>query len=76
MRELVWRQRISKLRNKGVVLFIMFVITRYKKEVEETRKHEKLNHPGSKQQMEEVWEEEDGLEKDQFDPRTFFHLHG
>ena len=27
-------------------------------------------------QMEEVWEEDDGLEKDQFDPRTFFHLHG
>ena len=51
-------------------------LTRYKKEIEEARKHEKLHHPGSKQQMEEVWEEDDGLEKDQFDPRTFFHLHG
>lgn len=48
---------------------------KYKKEIEEARKHEKLNHPGSKQQMEEVWEEEDGLEKEQFEPRTFFHLH-
>lgn len=49
---------------------------RYKKEVEEAKKHEKLNHPGGKQQMEEVWEEEDGLDKEQFEPRTFFHLHG
>ena len=54
----------------------MCLLLRYKKEIEEARKHEKLNHPGSKQQMEEVWEEEDGLEKEQFEPRTFFHLHG
>ena len=30
---------------------------------------------GSKDQLEEVWEEEDGLDRDDFDPKTFFHLH-
>ncbi|EFP06551.1 CRE-NUCB-1 protein [Caenorhabditis remanei] len=37
--------------------------------------HEKLKHPGSKDQLQEVWEESDHLEKDQYDPKTFFALH-
>merc|ERR1719309_164555 len=37
--------------------------------------HEKIHHPGSKDQLEEVWEEADGLDKDDFDPKTFFNLH-
>lgn len=55
---------------------------RKEKEEERKRLREKhlqdaknINHPGSKSQLEEVWEEEDGLEKDQFNPRTFFNLH-
>ena len=52
------------------------VVCRFKKEREEAKDHEKLHHPGSKEQMEEVWVEEDGLEKDQFEPRTFFRIHG
>jgi len=39
------------------------------------KEHPKLHHPGSKDQLEEVWEESDGLNKDDFDPRTFFFLH-
>lgn len=31
---------------------------------------------GSRDQLEEVWEETDNLNKDEFDPKTFFHLHG
>ena len=31
---------------------------------------------GSKAQLEQVWEETDGLEAKDFDPRTFFKLHG
>ena len=31
---------------------------------------------GHKKQLEEVWEKEDGLDPDSFDPRTFFNLHG
>lgn len=51
-----------------------------KKEDEEykahhNKKHEKMHEPGHKKQLEEVWEKEDGLDPDSFDPRTFFNLH-
>ncbi|XP_030752852.1 nucleobindin-1 isoform X2 [Sitophilus oryzae] len=38
------------------------------------KKHEKLHEPGHKQQLEEVWEEQDQMQQD-FDPKTFFMLH-
>lgn len=31
---------------------------------------------GSQNQLKEVWEEADGLDPEDFDPRTFFSLHG
>lgn len=34
-----------------------------------------LHHPGSKQQLEEVWEKQDHMDQ-QFDPKAFFMLHG
>ncbi|XP_060033066.1 nucleobindin-2 isoform X3 [Erinaceus europaeus] len=37
--------------------------------------HPKVNHPGSKDQLKEVWEEADGLDPNDFDPKTFFILH-
>ncbi|XP_026864631.2 nucleobindin-2b [Electrophorus electricus] len=37
--------------------------------------HPKINHPGSQDQLKEVWEEADGLDPDDFDPKTFFNLH-
>jgi len=37
--------------------------------------HEKVHHPGSKDQLEEVWEESDHMDKDDFNPRTFFSMH-
>lgn len=48
----------------------------YEKQVEERKHHAKVNHPGSKDQLEEVWEEQDHLEGNEFDPETFFRLHG
>ncbi|XP_076879908.1 nucleobindin-2a [Brachyhypopomus gauderio] len=46
---------------------------------EEMRKkhadHPKVNHPGSQDQLKEVWEEADGLDPEDFDPKTFFNLH-
>lgn len=46
---------------------------------EELRKkhadHPKVNHPGSRDQLKEVWEETDGLDPESFDPKTFFKLH-
>ena len=40
------------------------------------KKHEPLKHPASRQQLEEVWKEHDGLGDEKFDPRVFFFLHG
>ncbi|RXN01929.1 Nucleobindin-2 [Acipenser ruthenus] len=37
--------------------------------------HPKVNHPGSQDQLKEVWEETDGLDPIDFDPKTFFKLH-
>ncbi|XP_052008162.1 nucleobindin-2-like [Xyrauchen texanus] len=46
---------------------------------EEMRKkhadHPKINHPGSEDQLKKVWEETDGLDPNEFDPKTFFNLH-
>jgi len=49
------------------------------KKLDESKKrhnaHEKLKHPGGREQLEEVWEESDHMDKDNFDPKTFFALH-
>ncbi|XP_055901029.1 nucleobindin-2-like isoform X3 [Biomphalaria glabrata] len=37
--------------------------------------HPKVNHPGSKDQFEEVWEKVDHLEDQEFNPKTFFYTH-
>ncbi|KAM3609073.1 uncharacterized protein V6R79_009402 [Siganus canaliculatus] len=37
--------------------------------------HPKVNHPGSEDQLKEVWQESDGLDPEDFDPKTFFKLH-
>uniref|UniRef100_A0AAY5KZN0 EF-hand domain-containing protein n=1 Tax=Esox lucius TaxID=8010 RepID=A0AAY5KZN0_ESOLU len=37
--------------------------------------HPKINHPGSQDQLKEVWKEADGLDPNEFDPKTFFKLH-
>ncbi|XP_065070363.1 nucleobindin-2-like isoform X2 [Rhopilema esculentum] len=44
-------------------------------ELKKLRKHEKMHEPGSKAELEEVWKEEDGLDPESFDPKTFFNLH-
>lgn len=47
----------------------------HEKNIKAQRHHEKVNHPGSKDQLEKVWDEEDELEGSKFDPETFFQLH-
>ncbi|XP_019934773.2 nucleobindin-2 isoform X1 [Paralichthys olivaceus] len=37
--------------------------------------HPKVNHPGSEDQLKEVWQEGDGLDPQDFEPKTFFKLH-
>ncbi|KAM9299631.1 nucleobindin-1 [Gastrophryne carolinensis] len=39
------------------------------------RDHPKVNAPGSMDQLKEVWEETDGLDPNDFNPKTFFKLH-
>ncbi|XP_019406628.1 PREDICTED: nucleobindin-1 [Crocodylus porosus] len=39
------------------------------------REHPKVNVPGSRDQLKEVWEETDGLDPSEFNPKTFFKLH-
>lgn len=43
--------------------------------MQQKKHHRKVNHPGSVDQMEEVWEKVDHLEAEQFKPRSFFQLH-
>lgn len=38
--------------------------------------HEPVNHPGSRKQLEEVWETKDRMSKADFDPLLFFKTHG
>ncbi|CAF95138.1 unnamed protein product, partial [Tetraodon nigroviridis] len=42
---------------------------------EKHRQHPKVNAPGSVAQLQEVWEETDGLDPLEFNPKTFFKLH-
>lgn len=37
--------------------------------------HEKLKHPMTKDQLEEVWEEQDHMDARDWDPKTFFAMH-
>jgi len=39
------------------------------------RQHEKMNHPMTKDQLEEVWEKQDHMEEKDWDPKTFFMMH-
>ncbi|XP_059831710.1 nucleobindin-2-like isoform X1 [Hypanus sabinus] len=48
---------------------------RYEEMKKKHMDHPKINHPGSKDQLKEVWEETDGLDPDDFEPKTFFKLH-
>ncbi|KAG5675506.1 hypothetical protein PVAND_005402 [Polypedilum vanderplanki] len=52
---------------------------KYEQEVKEmTEKHNKhapIHHPGSKDQLEEVWEKQDHMEPEDFDPKKFFMMH-
>ncbi|XP_026727800.1 nucleobindin-2 isoform X1 [Trichoplusia ni] len=50
-------------------------LDKVKKEEEAIKHHEPLHHPGSKQQLEEVWEKQDHMDQQQFDPKAFFMMH-
>ena len=37
--------------------------------------HEKLKHPMTKDQLEDVWEDQDHMKPEDWDPKTFFAMH-
>lgn len=43
--------------------------------VKKHKDHPRVHHPGSKQQLEQVWEEQDHMQGNEFDPRVFFAMH-
>ncbi|KAM8927755.1 nucleobindin-1-like [Pelodytes ibericus] len=48
---------------------------RYEELKKKHKEHPKVNVPGSMDQLKEVWEETDGLDPNDFNPKTFFKLH-
>ncbi|KAH8380635.1 hypothetical protein KR009_011923 [Drosophila setifemur] len=46
-----------------------------KEKEQKHKEHEKLHHPGNKAQLEEVWEKQDHMDKNDFDPKAFFSIH-
>jgi hypothetical protein len=50
-------------------------IQRIREEKNKHKQHDPVNHPGSKDQFKEIWNEEDEMVDEEFDPKTFFALH-
>ena len=48
---------------------------RMRQEKANGREHDRMVHPGSRKQLEDIWKNQDGLGDEKFDPRTFFYLH-
>uniref|UniRef100_A0A1I8HPU3 EF-hand domain-containing protein n=1 Tax=Macrostomum lignano TaxID=282301 RepID=A0A1I8HPU3_9PLAT len=47
----------------------------YQEEKKKHKQHEKIHHPGSSEQLRDAWADEDHMDKDSFNPKTFFLLH-
>lgn len=47
-----------------------------KKQHQKHNQHDPIHHPGNKAQLEEVWEKQDHMDPADFDPKTFFMMHG
>lgn len=47
-----------------------------KRQQQKHNQHEPIHHPGNKKQLEEVWEKQDHMDPADFDPKTFFMMHG
>lgn len=49
---------------------------RKKAEMEAKHKeHPRVHHPGSKKQLEQVWEQQDHMPREEFNPKIFFTMH-
>ncbi|GFT47310.1 nucleobindin-2 [Nephila pilipes] len=43
--------------------------------IQKHKDHPNLHHPGSKPQLEQVWEDQDHMPREEFNPKTFFAMH-
>ena len=50
-------------------------IATHDEQIKKHKDHPRVHHPGSKAQLEQVWEEQDHMPKQEFDPKTFFAMH-
>jgi len=50
-------------------------IRKHEENIKKHNNHSRVHHPGSKQQLEEVWQNGDHMPKEEFNPKTFFALH-
>ncbi|XP_043232121.1 nucleobindin-2-like isoform X4 [Amphibalanus amphitrite] len=50
-------------------------VKKHEEELKKKKEHPKVHHPLSEDQLEEVWEEQDHMEREDFNPETFFRMH-
>ncbi|XP_022256961.1 nucleobindin-2-like [Limulus polyphemus] len=48
------------------------IIKKHEEMEKKHKDHPRIHHPGSKPQLEQVWEERDHMPREEFDPRVFF----
>ncbi len=48
---------------------------RFDEQEKKHKEHGKVHHPMTKDQLEEVWEDQDHMRADEWDPKTFFAMH-
>lgn len=70
-KELQYQEQLKQLDEKNRAEAQKF----HDQQQQKHKQHPNLHHPGSKQQLEQVWEEQDHLAPEDFNPKTFFHLH-
>jgi len=51
------------------------VVAEHQEQEKKHKDHPAYKHPGSEDQLKEVWHEQDHLDERDFDPKTFFKLH-
>lgn len=71
-KELEFRSQLAQTSNDTVR---QEIIKKHDEQVAKHRDHPRVHHPGSKAQLEQVWQENDHLPANEFDPKTFFSLH-
>lgn len=70
-KELEYQEQLKRMDEKNRVE----AEKQHQERMNKHKEHRPLHHPGSKAQIEEVWEEQDRMAPEDFNPKTFFHLH-